>query len=62
VEVNSQAALIICAGGQAFSVLSIEVEAERIQTIWIMANPEKLTLYPCSDRTSSRASRLGAQP
>ena len=22
----------------------------------------KLTLHPCSDRTSSRASRIGAQP
>src|SRR6266568_7011275 len=41
-EVNGQAALIIRAGGQAFSVLSIEVEAEHIQTIRIMANPEKL--------------------
>ncbi len=42
-EVNGQAALIIRAGGQAFSVLSIEVEAEHIQTIRIIANPEKLT-------------------
>ena len=42
-EVNGQAALIIRAGGQAFSVLSIEVEAGQIQTIRIIANPEKLT-------------------
>ena len=42
-DVNSQAALIIRAGGQVFSVLSIEVEAEQIQTIRIIANPEKLT-------------------
>src|SRR5258708_518252 len=40
-EVNGQAALIIRAGGQVFSVLSIEVEAEHIQTIRIIANPEK---------------------
>src|SRR5258706_1270116 len=42
-EVNGQAALIIRAGGQVFSVLSIEVEAEHIQTIRIIANPGKLT-------------------
>jgi RNA polymerase sigma-70 factor, ECF subfamily len=42
-DVNGQAALIIRAGGQVFSVLSIEVEAEHIQTIRIMANPDKLT-------------------
>jgi RNA polymerase sigma-70 factor, ECF subfamily len=42
-EVNGQAALIIRAGGQVFSVLSIDVEAEHIQTIRIIANPEKLT-------------------
>ena len=42
-EVNGQAALIIRTGGQVFSVLSIEVEAEQIQAIRIIANPEKLT-------------------
>ena len=42
-EVNSQATLIIRAGDQVFSVLSIEVEAEHIQAIRIIANPEKLT-------------------
>ncbi len=42
-EVNGQAALIIRTGGQALSVLTIEVEAEHIQTIRIVANPEKLT-------------------
>jgi len=42
-EVNGQAALIIQAGGRALLVLSIEVEAEHIQTIRIIANPEKLT-------------------
>jgi RNA polymerase sigma-70 factor (ECF subfamily) len=42
-EVNGQVALIIRTGGQVFSVLSIEVEAEHIQAIRIIANPEKLT-------------------
>ncbi len=42
-EVNGQAALIIRAGGQAFSVLTIEVEEGHIQTIRVIANPEKLT-------------------
>jgi RNA polymerase sigma-70 factor (ECF subfamily) len=42
-EINGQAALIIRTGGQVFSVLSIEVEAEHIQAIRIIANPEKLT-------------------
>jgi RNA polymerase sigma-70 factor, ECF subfamily len=41
-EVNGQAALITRAGGQALFVLTIEVEAERIQAIHIIANPEKL--------------------
>ncbi len=41
--VNGQAALIIRAGGQVFSVLTIEVEEGHIQTIRVIANPEKLT-------------------
>ncbi len=41
-EVNGQAAVIIRTGGQALFVLSIEVEAERIQAIRLIANPEKL--------------------
>src|SRR5947209_1134809 len=41
-EVNGQAALIIRAGGQVFSVLTIDVEEGRIQAIRIIANPEKL--------------------
>jgi RNA polymerase sigma-70 factor (ECF subfamily) len=41
-EVNGQAAVIIRTGSQALFVLSIEVEAERIQAIRIIANPEKL--------------------
>jgi RNA polymerase sigma-70 factor, ECF subfamily len=42
-EVNGQAALIIRTGGQAFSVLTIDVEQGQIQAIRIIANPEKLT-------------------
>ncbi len=42
-EVNGQAALIIRASGQVMSVMTIEVEAEHIQAIRIIANPEKLT-------------------
>jgi RNA polymerase sigma-70 factor (ECF subfamily) len=41
-EVNGQPAVIIRAGGQALSCLSIDVEEGRIQTIRIIANPEKL--------------------
>src|SRR5256884_1042584 len=41
-EVNGQAALIIRANGQVFSVLTIDVEQERIQAIRVIANPEKL--------------------
>jgi RNA polymerase sigma-70 factor, ECF subfamily len=41
-EVNGQAALIIRTGGQAFAVLTIDVEEGQIQAIRIIANPEKL--------------------
>jgi RNA polymerase sigma-70 factor (ECF subfamily) len=41
-EVNGQLALIFRAGDRAYLVLAIEVEAERIRTIRIVANPEKL--------------------
>src|SRR3989454_4042366 len=41
-EVNGQAALSIRAGGQVFSVLTIEVEEGQIQAIRIIANPDKL--------------------
>jgi RNA polymerase sigma-70 factor (ECF subfamily) len=40
--VNGQAALIIRAGEKAFSVLTVEVEEGQIQTIRVIANPEKL--------------------
>jgi RNA polymerase sigma-70 factor, ECF subfamily len=41
-EVNRQPALIVRANDRAYLVLTIEVEAQRIQTIRIIANPEKL--------------------
>jgi RNA polymerase sigma-70 factor (ECF subfamily) len=41
-EVNGQPALITRAGDRAFAVLTIEVEAQRIRTIRIIVNPEKL--------------------
>ena len=41
-EVNGQLALIFRAGDRAYLVLAIDVEAQRIQTIRIMANPDKL--------------------
>lgn len=41
-EVNGQPAIIIHAEGRVFSVLTIEVEAEHIRTIHVIANPEKL--------------------
>jgi RNA polymerase sigma-70 factor (ECF subfamily) len=41
-EVNGQTAAIIRSGGQALLVLSIEVEADHIQAVRIIANPEKL--------------------
>ena len=40
--VDGQLALIFRAGDRAYLVLAIEVEAQRIQTIRIVANPEKL--------------------
>lgn len=42
-EVNGQTALIIHASDGIFSVLTIDVEQERIQAIRIVVNPEKLT-------------------
>jgi len=41
-EVNGQPALIVRANDRAFFVLTIEVEAQQIQTIRVVANPEKL--------------------
>jgi len=42
VAVNGQPALVMRAGERAFSVLTIEVAADRIQIIRFMANPQKL--------------------
>jgi RNA polymerase sigma-70 factor (ECF subfamily) len=42
-EVNGQPALVTRADGRAFGVLTIEVEAGRIQAIRAVANPEKLS-------------------
>jgi RNA polymerase sigma-70 factor (ECF subfamily) len=41
-EVNGQLALIFRTDDRAYLVLTIEVEAQQIQTIRIIANPEKL--------------------
>jgi len=41
-EVNGQPAMLLCSGDQVFSVLTIDVEAEQIRAIRIIANPEKL--------------------
>jgi RNA polymerase sigma-70 factor (ECF subfamily) len=41
-EVNGQGAVIIRAAGEVFSVVTIEVEAEHIRAIYVIANPEKL--------------------
>jgi len=41
-EVNGQPATVFRADGKAFLVLAIEVEGGRIQTVRLMANPEKL--------------------
>jgi RNA polymerase sigma-70 factor, ECF subfamily len=41
-EVNGQPAVIIRAGDQTFSVITIDVEAEHIRAVRVLANPEKL--------------------
>jgi RNA polymerase sigma-70 factor (ECF subfamily) len=41
-EVNGQPALITRSGKRAFSVLTLDVEAEQIKAIRFVANPEKL--------------------
>ena len=42
-EVNGQPALVTRSGERAFAVLTIDVEADRIQAIRFVANPDKLT-------------------
>src|SRR5258708_2634997 len=44
-EVNGQAALIIRAGGQVFSVLTMDVEQGQIQAIRIIPNPTNLPRF-----------------
>jgi RNA polymerase sigma-70 factor (ECF subfamily) len=41
-EVNGQPAAVIRVGGHAFTILTVEVEDGLIQTIRILANPDKL--------------------
>ena len=41
-KVNGQTAMVVRTDGQAFAVLTIEVEQGQIQAIRIIANPEKL--------------------
>jgi len=41
-EVNGQPGLIIRVGDRAYRVMTIEVEAQQIRAIRIIANPEKL--------------------
>ncbi len=41
-EVNGQPTVIIRAGGRVFTVLTVEVVAGHIQTVYVIANPEKL--------------------
>lgn len=42
-DVNAQPGLIVRTGGQPVLVMTIEVEAGKIQTVRIIANPEKLS-------------------
>jgi RNA polymerase sigma-70 factor (ECF subfamily) len=41
-EVNGRPALVMRTDGRAWLVLSMDVQDDQIQTIWIVANPEKL--------------------
>ena len=42
-EVNGLAALILRADGQTWSVVTIDVAGDRIQAIWVIVNPDRLT-------------------
>ena len=44
-EVNGQPAVLIYFGGQLFSVLTIEVEGEKIRAVRVIANPDKLARF-----------------
>jgi RNA polymerase sigma-70 factor (ECF subfamily) len=41
-EVNGQPAMLLYSAAQLFLVLTVDIEANRIQTVRVMANPEKL--------------------
>ncbi len=41
-EVNGEPALIVRDGEHVFSVVTLEADADRIRTIWVLANPDKL--------------------
>lgn len=41
-EVNGQAAVVIRAGGRAFSVIAVEVDGQHIRAVRVIANPDKL--------------------
>ena len=41
-EINGQPAIVIRTGGHAFSVIAVEVDGQRIRTVRVIANPEKL--------------------
>ncbi|HEY7778710.1 MAG TPA: RNA polymerase sigma-70 factor [Ktedonobacterales bacterium] len=42
VEINGQPALVIRAGGQSVSVVSVELDGQRIRAVRVIANPDKL--------------------
>jgi len=42
-EVNHQPAAILRAGDQAYLVLTVEVQGQQVQTVRLIANPDKLT-------------------
>jgi len=41
-EVNGQPTVIVRSGGKAFTVVTIDVGAAQIRTVYVIANPEKL--------------------
>jgi RNA polymerase sigma-70 factor (ECF subfamily) len=55
-EANGQPAIIVHAAGHIFSLITLEVVDGRIQTIYIVANPDKLTHLASGEEDSSQAS------
>ena len=41
-EINGQPAMLLMSGDQLFAVLTVDVEADQIRTVRVIANPEKL--------------------